>query len=176
MINTARHVKSKIRNIPDFPKKGILFKDITTALKDPQTLALIVDWFADSLRDKKIDYVVGLEARGFFFAPLIAYKLGAGFVPVRKPGKLPAAVEKVSYDLEYGKDSLEIHTDAIERGARVAIIDDVLATGGTAAAAQKLVAKVGGKLIATAFLLELPSLGGRSKLDKKSEILSLIIY
>lgn len=169
-------IQDKIRSIPDFPKPGILFKDITTAIKDPQALALIIDWFYDRLKDKQIDYVVGLESRGFIFAPTLAYKLNAGFVPIRKPGKLPAQTAKVSYDLEYGSDSLEIHQDAIEKGKKVVVVDDLLATGGTAAAACELVAQLGGTVEAIAFLLELSSLGGREKLPHKPEIFSLISY
>jgi adenine phosphoribosyltransferase len=174
MSSIAKLVESKIRKVPDFPKAGVMFKDITPALKDAETLAMIVDWFVDNLKDKNIDYVAGLEARGFLFAPLVAYKLGVGFIPIRKPGKLPAEVEKVSYALEYGEDSLEIHKDAVEPGKRVAIIDDVLATGGTAAAAEELIIKIGGHVAASAFLIELCKLNGRRKLTKHTEILSLI--
>lgn len=169
-------IKNKIRNIPDFPKSGIQFKDITTAIKDPDTLNLIIDWFCDRLKDKKIDYVVGLESRGFIFAPTVAYKLGAGFIPIRKPGKLPAKVESTNYDLEYGSDSVEIHADAIEPGKRVAIIDDLLATGGTASAACNLVQKVGGQIEIIAFLLELTDLNGRTKLPQNIPTHSLVQY
>ncbi len=140
-------VKKEIRDVPNFPKKGILFKDITTAIKNPETLVFIIDWFVEKLKDKKIDYVIGLESRGFIFAPTIAYKIGAGFIPIRKPGKLPAEVETMSYDLEYGSDMIEIHQDALEKGSRVAIVDDLLATGGTAEAAYKLIDKLGAKTV-----------------------------
>ena len=169
-------VKKEIRDVPNFPKKGILFKDITTAIKKPQTLALIIDWFVEQLKDKKIDYVVGLESRGFIFAPTIAYKIGAGFVPIRKPGKLPAKVEKMDYDLEYGSDTIEIHQDALEEGSNVAIIDDLLATGGTAGAAYKLIQKLGAKTVTMAFMIELLDLKGKDKLPTDVEILSLIKY
>ena len=172
-IEIAERVNNKIRIIPDFPKKGISFKDITTAIKDAETLALIMDWFVDELKDKKIDYVVGLESRGFIFAPTIAYKLGAGFIPIRKPGKLPYKVEKASYELEYGSDTIEIHKDAIEKGKNVVIIDDLLATGGTAAAAIELVNKLGGNISAVAFLMEIAFLDGRKKLPD-IETISLI--
>ena len=176
MKNTAELVQSKIRDIQDFPKAGILFKDITTAMKDADTLSLITDWFYEQLEGRGIDYVIGIEARGFFFAPLAAYKLGAGFIPVRKPGKLPAAVESESYALEYGTDSLEIHKDAIEPGKRVAIIDDVLATGGTAAAVEKLVQRMGAEVALNLFLIELAFLDGRGKLSNNAETISLIKY
>lgn len=169
-------VKSKIRDVPNFPKESILFKDITTAIKDKETFSLIIDWFVEKLKDKNIDYVVGLESRGFIFAPTIAYKIGAGFVPIRKPGKLPSDVEVAEYDLEYGSDIIEIHKDAIEKGKRVAIVDDLLATGGTAAAAYELVNKLGGKVVSIAFMLELAELNGRDKLPEDVEILSLVTY
>lgn len=169
-------IKNKIRDIPNFPKEGILFKDITTAIKDAKTFALIIDFFIEKLKNKNIDYVVGLESRGFIFAPTIAYKLGAGFVPIRKPGKLPAETEKAYYELEYGSDMVEIHKDAIEKGKRVAIIDDLLATGGTASASCELINKIGGDIVAIAFLVELASLNGRSKLPKDIDIISLAVY
>lgn len=169
-------VMSKIRDVQNFPQQGILFKDITTAIKDAKTFALIIDWFVEKLKDKNIDYVVGLESRGFIFAPTIAYRLGAGFVPIRKPGKLPSEVEKVSYDLEYGSDVIEIHKDAIEQGKRVAIIDDLLATGGTAAAACKLIEKLGGEIVSINFMLELSDLNGRKNLPDSVEVLSLVSY
>lgn len=168
------YVYSKIRNIPNFPKPGILFRDITTALKDPKALGLIIDWFYQELKNQQIDCIVGLESRGFIFAPTIAYKLGIGFVPIRKPGKLPAAVEKACYQLEYGKDSLEIHQDALLPGQRVAVIDDLLATGGTACAAAELITKIGGTVVAMAFLMELSQLGGRKKLPQTSEVKTFI--
>ncbi|MDR1693657.1 MAG: adenine phosphoribosyltransferase [Lactobacillaceae bacterium] len=174
--DVADIVGKRIRSIPDFPKKGILFKDITTAIKDSDTFNLIIDWFVEKLKDKNVDYVVGLESRGFIFAPTVAYKLNAGFIPIRKPGKLPHDVERESYELEYGSDVIEIHKDAIEKGKRVAIIDDLLATGGTAAAAYSLIKKLGGNVVSVDFLLELTELKGRDKLPKDVEILALVLY
>ncbi|OYT73355.1 MAG: adenine phosphoribosyltransferase [Chloracidobacterium sp. CP2_5A] len=164
-----------IREIPDFPKPGILFYDITTLLKDSRGLKLAVNRMSEALAARPADVVIGVEARGFIFAPPLAYQLGAGFVPVRKPKKLPGEVERVSYDLEYGSDTLEIHRDAIQPGQRVIIADDLLATGGTAAAAAALVEKLGGEVVALAFLIELTFLGGRKKLDKYS-VTSLLAY
>ncbi|MFV0626031.1 MAG: adenine phosphoribosyltransferase [Alphaproteobacteria bacterium] len=169
-------VKKEIRDVKDFPKEGILFKDITTALKKPEILALTIDWFVEKLKDKDIDYVIGLESRGFIFAPTIAYKIGAGFIPIRKPGKLPAEVEKVSYDLEYGTDTIEIHKDAIEKGKKVALVDDLLATGGTAEAAYKLVQKLGAETLSFAFMIELVGLKGKDKLPQDVDIFSMLKY
>jgi len=167
--------KQLIRNVPDFPKKGILFYDITTLLKNAGAFREIVDLLTTKYIDQKIDVVVGVESRGFILAPILAYRIGAGFVPVRKPGKLPAASVKVTYDLEYGKDSLEIHRDAIERGQRVLIVDDLLATGGTAAAVARLVQQLGGQVVAFAFLVELEFLAGRKKLGNH-DVFSLLQY
>ncbi len=164
-----------IREIPDFPKPGILFYDITTLLKDSQGLRLAVNRMSESLSGRPVDIVIGIEARGFIFAPPLAYQLGAGFVPVRKPRKLPGAVERVSYALEYGSDTLEIHRDAIQPGQRVLIADDLLATGGTAAAAAALVEKLGGEVIGLTFLVELTFLGGREKLARYP-VTSLLTY
>lgn len=169
-------VKSMIRDVHDFPKPGIIFKDITTALKEPQTFKRIIDFFTEEYQDKKIDYVAGIESRGFMFGAPLAYNIGAGFIVIRKPGKLPALVEKVTYDLEYGSDTLEIHADAIEPGKRVLIIDDLLATGGTAAAACQLVEKVGGEIISIAFVIELDFLNGREKLAKGKNVVSMVNY
>ncbi|MBN2135587.1 MAG: adenine phosphoribosyltransferase [Acidobacteria bacterium] len=158
-------LRNSIRDIPDFPKAGILFKDITTLLIDPVMFKKAVDALYDKYKDMKIDKVLGIEARGFIFAPMLAYKLNAGFVPVRKPGKLPAATKSISYDLEYGTDSLEIHEDAIKKGDNIIIIDDLLATGGTAEAVVKLVKELGGNVLGTGFVIELEFLNGRSKLE-----------
>lgn len=158
-------ILSLIRQIPDYPKPGILFYDITTALENPLGLKVIMDRFIDHYRDQEIDKVIGTEARGFIFAPTIAYVLGAGFVPVRKPKKLPSITIGVNYALEYGTDRLEIHADAIKPGERVLIIDDLLATGGTAHATTKLVSQLGGTTVGLGFLLELEGLGGREKLS-----------
>lgn len=164
-----------IREIPDFPKPGILFYDITTLLKDSHGLKLAVNHMSEALANQPVDVVVGVEARGFIFAPPLAYRLGAGFVPVRKPKKLPGEVERVSYDLEYGSDTLEIHRDAIQPGQRVVIADDLLATGGTAAATAALVEKLGGEVVGLSFLVELTFLGGREKLARYA-VTSLLAY
>lgn len=169
-------VRSKVRDIPDFPKPGIIFKDITTVIKDAEAFKHVVDFFTEKLKDKKIDYIVGIESRGFIFAGPIAYNLNIGFIIVRKPGKLPADTVQVTYDLEYGTDTIEIHKDAIEKGKRVVIIDDLLATGGTAAAACKLVEKVGGEIVANCFMIDLTFLNGKDKLPKDVEVISMIDY
>lgn len=158
-------LKALIREVPDFPKPGILFYDITTLLKDPVGLKAVIDWLKERYAGAGVDVVLGIEARGFIFAPALAYALGVGFVPVRKPKKLPAATQRVEYALEYGTDALEIHADAIRPGQNVLVVDDVLATGGTAAAVARLVETVGGKVAGLAFVLELDFLHGRAKLD-----------
>ncbi len=157
-------LRGLIRDVPDFPKPGILFKDITPLLADPRGLATAVALIAERFDDARIDTVVGIESRGFLFAAPLAVRLGAGFVPARKPGKLPSRADRVAYALEYGSDALELHSDAIHRGARVLIVDDVIATGGTAWAAAELVRRQGGVLCGAAFLLELGFLGGRARL------------
>ena len=169
------NLKTLIREVPDFPKAGINFYDITTLLKDPQGLAIVFDQIRDRYVGKGINKVLGIEARGFIFAPAIAYGLGAGFVPVRKPKKLPAPCESVEYALEYGTDRLEMHRDAINPGDKVLIVDDVLATGGTAAAAVELVEKLGGEVAELAFVIELDFLKGRAKLPRR-DVFSLIQY
>jgi adenine phosphoribosyltransferase len=168
-------LKAKIRDVPDFPKPGIVFKDITTLLKDPAGLRGSADLMAELAKGRKASKVVAIESRGFILGSLLADRLGLGFVPVRKPGKLPAATRKASYSLEYGTDTLEIHEDAVERGERVLIVDDVIATGGTAKAVAELVEGLGGVVDAYVFLIELGFLNGRSKLGGY-EILSLIRY
>jgi adenine phosphoribosyltransferase len=168
-------LKKLIREVPDFPKKGILFYDITTLLKDKSGLARLIDAFSENYAGKKIDLVLGMEARGFIFAPALAYRLKAGFVPVRKPGKLPAETVKVSYDLEYGSNVLEVHRDAIEKGQRVLIVDDLLATGGTAAATAELASGLGAEIVGLGFVVELEFLKGREKL-KKYDVFSLLRY
>lgn len=155
---------SIVRDIPDFPKPGIHFKDITTLLKDPIAFRYTIDRFVEYAKAQQPDVIVAVESRGFIFAAPIAERLGAGFVPVRKPGKLPAVTTKIEYELEYGTGVLEIHTDAIEKGQRVLIVDDVLATGGTIEATRKLVEQFGGVVVGFAFLMELTFLGGRNKL------------
>lgn len=161
---TEQQLKTLIRDIPDFPKPGILFRDITPLLADPSGLALAVELMANPFRGKNIDLVVGAESRGFIFGTAVACCLSAGFVVVRKPGKLPHKRISMSYDLEYGKDTLEMHADAIVKGQRVLIVDDVLATGGTLAAAAELVARCGGRLAGHVVIAELPELGGRMRL------------
>ena len=158
------NLRQVIRDIPDFPKKGVVFKDITTLLRDPDAFASSIDLLSSALDNRSYDALVGIESRGFIFAASLAYKLGKGLIPVRKPGKLPADTVQVSYQLEYGTDTLEMHSDAIEAGQRVVIVDDVLATGGTARAVAELVEKVGGTVEALSFLVELDFLKGREKL------------
>jgi adenine phosphoribosyltransferase len=168
-------LKQHIRHVPDFPKPGILFYDITTLLRNAEGLRTTIDTLANPYNSNGIDVVVGIESRGFILGAAVAERLGAGFIPVRKPGKLPARAVKETYDLEYGKDALEIHADAIERGQRVLIVDDVLATGGTASAAAQLVKRVGGELRGLAFLIELLALNGKSKLPGEN-VYSVLQY
>src|SRR5215472_10030446 len=158
-------LKKLIREVPDFPKKGILFYDITTLLKDKLGFATLIDALSEHYLAKEIDLVLGMEARGFIFGPALAYRLNAGFVPVRKPGKLPAATAKVEYDLEYGSNTLEVHEDAIEKGQRVLIVDDLLATGGTAEATAKLARSLGAEIAGMGFVVELDFLKGCEKLS-----------
>src|SRR5262244_813814 len=158
------HLKSLVREVPDFPKKGILFYDITTLLKDKIGFATLIDSLSEHYINRDIDLILGIEARGFIFGPALAYRLNAGFVPVRKPKKLPAKVLQWKYELEYGSDTLEIHEDAIQRGQRVLICDDLLATGGTAKAAIDMVKALGGEICGLAFVVELDGLKGREKL------------
>ena len=169
------NLKKMIREVPDFPKPGINFYDITTLLKEPEGLRLTVDALSSQFRDEKADVVLGIEARGFIFAPALAYHLNAGFVPVRKPKKLPAETARVSYALEYGEDTLEIHRDAVTTGQRVIIADDLLATGGTARAAVDLVESLGGVVAGLVFVVELEFLPGRAKLAGY-DVRSLIKY
>jgi adenine phosphoribosyltransferase len=168
-------LKKIIRDIPDFPKKGIVFKDVTTLLRDPVSFQRTVDLLGHRYIDRSIDLVVGVEARGFIVGAALAYKLGAGIILVRKPGKLPYKTHKASYELEYGTDTLEIHQDAITKGQRVLIADDLLATGGTVSAVIKLIEKLGGEIEECAFLIELDSLKGREKL-KPHNVFSLINF
>ena len=174
--DVVANVKSKIRSVNDFPKKGIIFRDITTALKEPEILKEMIDYLCDQFKDVKIDYIAGIESRGFIFGMPMAYKLNAGFVPIRKPNKLPAETLSQEYSLEYGTDKIEIHTDAIKEGDNVLIVDDLLATGGTAEAACKLINKTGGNLVGIAFLIELEDLKGRDKFDKDLKIVSMLKY
>jgi adenine phosphoribosyltransferase len=157
-------LKSRIRHVPDFPKPGILFYDVTTLLRDPEGFRLAIDAMSLPHRDRGVNLVVGIESRGFILGAAVADRIGAGFVPVRKLGKLPSACVRASYDLEYGSDSLEMHQDAVERGQRVLIVDDLLATGGTARATVDLVKQLGGVVEGVALLIELVELNGRAKL------------
>jgi len=168
-------LKQLIREVPDFPKKGILFYDITTLLKDKLGFATLIDALAEHYLNEDIDLVLGMEARGFIFGPALAYRLNAGFVPVRKPGKLPAATASLSYDLEYGSNTLEIHKDAIQSGQRVIIVDDLLATGGTAGATVQLAKSLGADVCGVGFVVELDFLNGREKL-KGCDVFSLLHY
>jgi adenine phosphoribosyltransferase len=168
-------LKPLVRGVPDFPKPGILFYDITTLLKDKTGFARLIDAFAEYYIGKEVDLVLGIEARGFIFGPALAYRLNAGFVPVRKPKKLPAKVERIQYDLEYGSDTLEIHADAITPGQRVIIVDDLLATGGTMLATTQLVKKLGGEIAGLAVAIELDFLKGRDKFPEY-DVFSLMHY
>jgi adenine phosphoribosyltransferase len=171
----SEELKKLIREVPDFPKQGILFYDITTLLKDKAGYATLIDVLAERYIGKDVDLILGMEARGFIFGPALAYRLNAGFVPVRKPGKLPAATTRVEYDLEYGSNVLEVHQDAIRKGQRVLIVDDLLATGGTAEATAKLATKLGGEITGLAFVVELDFLKGRDKL-KPYDVFSVLHY
>jgi adenine phosphoribosyltransferase len=168
-------LKKLIREVPDFPKPGILFYDVTTLLKDKLGFAMLIDALTERFLSKDIDLVLGIEARGFIFGPALAYRLNAGFIPVRKPKKLPSETVKVTYDLEYGQDTLEMHKDAIKPGQRIVIVDDLLATGGTAQATAKLAKSLGADICGLAFVVELDFLNGRDKL-KEYDVVSLLHY
>ena len=170
------NLKDYIRNIPDFPKPGIIFRDITTALKKPEVFRQIIDEIYFNFKDENIDYIAAIESRGYLFGAPLAYKLGAGLVIIRKPGKLPSKVERIEYELEYGTDSLEIHQDAVEPGKRVLVVDDLLATGGTICAACKIIEKIGGIVAGTAFLIELDNLKGKTHLPKSAKNIALAHY
>jgi adenine phosphoribosyltransferase len=175
IIKSTDDLRALIREVPDFPKPGILFYDITTLLKDPQAFRSVIDHMADQVSETQIDIVVGMESRGFIFSAPLAYQLNAGFVPVRKLGKLPAETIEVEYELEYGTATLEIHRDAIAQGQRVLIVDDLLATGGTVMGTIELVRRLGGEIAGLSFMVELTSLHGRDKLDE-FEIHTLLTY
>jgi adenine phosphoribosyltransferase len=174
-VRSSDDLRAKIREVPDFPKPGILFYDITTLLKDPEAFREVVDRMADQVGGKQIDIVVGMESRGFIFSAPLAYKIGAGFVPVRKLGKLPAETIEVEYQLEYGSATLEIHRDAIESGQRVLIVDDLLATGGTVHGTIELVRRLGGEIVGLSFMVELSFLKGRDSL-REFDINALLTY
>ena len=176
-MNELDYVRSTVRQVPDFPKPGILFLDITTATKDAKAMNLMIDFLYEKFKDEKIDYVAGIESRGFIFGAPLACKLDAGFVPIRKPNKLPANTIKESYSLEYGTDTIEMHADAVKPGDRVLVIDDLLATGGTAVAACNLVKKVGADVVAAAFIIELDPLKGREKIEANGvKVVSMLNY
>lgn len=173
--DSIQKLRAAVRDIPDFPKPGIIFKDITTILGDGQLFKCAIDTFLEANAGRHIDKIVGIDARGFIFGAAVAYQLGVGFVPVRKKGKLPFTTESTSYSLEYGEAVVEMHVDAIAKGEKVVLIDDLLATGGTAAAATRLIEKVGGDLIEAQFLIELEFLNGREKL-KPFPVRSFLTY
>jgi len=176
-LNNFDYVRSHVRQVPDFPKKGILFLDITTATKDAKAFKMSVDFLYDQFKDERVDYIAGIESRGFIYGAALAAALGIGFVPIRKPNKLPAEKISESYDLEYGSDTIEMHKDALKEGDRVVIVDDLLATGGTAAAACNLVRKANAEPVATAFIIELDPLKGREKIESKGvKVVSMLHY
>ncbi|MCR5175325.1 MAG: adenine phosphoribosyltransferase [Anaerovibrio sp.] len=171
------YVKEHVRVVPDFPKKGIQFVDITTTLKNAKAFGITLDFMKDALKDKNIDLIVGLESRGFIYGAALSAAMNIGFVPIRKPGKLPSDVVSVDYELEYGTDRIEMHKDAIKPGQNIMIVDDLLATGGTADAAAKLIKKVGGNITGAVFFVELSSLGGRKKLEADGiNVVSMLQY
>ena len=170
------YLKQKIRTIPDFPKPGILFRDITTLLADPKAFNSVINMFVKHYQKEQIDLVVGIESRGFISASALAFKLELGFIPIRKPNKLPGNVKGINYKLEYGEDRLEIQQNSIEKDSKIILIDDLLATGGTAGAAGKLIREAGGNLIGYGFLVELTELNGRNKLETNSVVESIIKY
>ncbi len=171
---TKEELKKIIRNIPDFPVKGIQFKDITPLLKDPYAFKYVVNEIIKHFKDKEIKYIAGIEARGFIFGSMLAYEMGIGFIPIRKKGKLPYKTVSITYSLEYGENSLEVHEDALEKGDKVLIVDDLLATGGTTKATYDLLMKIGGEIVGAAFIIELTDLKGREKLP--CEVYSILQY
>lgn len=177
LTQNYEYVRNTIRIIPDFPKAGIQFLDITTAVKDAKAMQLMTDFLYENFKDEKIDYIAGIESRGFIFGSVLAYKLGCGFITVRKPNKLPGKTIKEDYTLEYGTNTIEIHADAIKAGDRVVVIDDLLATGGTAIAACNLIKRVGAEVVSTAFIIELNPLKGREKIESNGyKVLSMLNY
>lgn len=176
MVDAVELVKEKIRTIKDFPIKGIMFKDITTAVKDKSALKAMIDFLTDKFKNQGIDYVAAVESRGFVFGSALAYNINAGCILIRKPGKLPAETIQEEYKLEYGTDKLEIHKDALEKGANVLVIDDLLATGGTIGAACRLLKKAGANVKAAAFIIELSDLNGRNNLPQNLEVVSMVQY
>lgn len=176
-INDLQYVREHVREVPDFPKPGILFLDVTTIVKDAKAFNLCIDYLYENFIDEKIDYVAGIESRGFIFGAALAARMNTGFIPIRKPNKLPAETIKETYSLEYGTDTIEMHADALKSGDRVLVIDDLLATGGTAAAACNLVKRVGAEVVASAFIIELDPLKGREKIENTGiKVLSMLNY
>ena len=172
-----KYVKEHVRIVPNFPKEGIMFLDITTAVKDAKAMQIMIDFLEEQLKEEKVDYIAGIESRGFIFGAALAYKMNVGFIPIRKPNKLPAKTVKESYSLEYGTDTIEMHADALKPGDRVVIIDDLLATGGTAVAASNLIKKVGAEVVASAFIIELNPLKGREKIESNGvKVISMLNY
>ena len=177
LLDSSKYVREHIRMVPDFPKKGIMFLDITTAVKDAQAMQIMTDYLYEQFKDKKVDYVAGIESRGFIFGAALAYKLNCGFITIRKPNKLPAKTIKEDYTLEYGTNTIEIHEDAINKGDKVVVIDDLLATGGTALAACRLIKRIGAEVVATAFIIELNKLKGREKIESEGfKVVSMLDY
>ena len=177
MTNINSYVKDHIRIVPDFPKQGIMFLDITTATKDAKSMQYMIDFLFDKFKNENIDYVAGIESRGFIFGAALAYKLNAGFIPIRKPNKLPADTIKETYSLEYGTDTIEMHADSLNEGDRVLVIDDLLATGGTACAACNLVKRTGAVPVAAAFIIELDPLKGRQKIEEAGvKVVTMLNY
>ena len=177
ITDKCEYVREHVRTVPDFPKPGIMFLDITTATKDAKSMEIMIDFLYEKFKDENIDYVAGIESRGFIFGAPLAYKLNAGFIPIRKPNKLPAETIKESYSLEYGTDTIEMHADALKKGDRVVVIDDLLATGGTALAACKLIKRVDAEVVAASFIIELNPLKGREKLEASDvKVVSMLNY
>lgn len=175
--DSKKYVREHVRIVPDFPKAGIQFLDITTAVKDKKAMEMMIDWLYDEFKNEQLDYVAGIESRGFIFGAALAYRLKCGFVPIRKPNKLPAKTIKESYSLEYGTDTIEMHEDAVKSGDKVLIIDDLLATGGTAVAACNLIKKAGAEPVAAAFIIELNPLKGRGKIESTGvKVVSMLNY
>jgi len=176
-IQNYEYVREHVRIVPDFPKKGIMFLDITTAVKDSKSLQMMTEFLYEQFKNEKVDYVAGIESRGFIFGSILAYKLGCGFITIRKPNKLPAKTIREDYTLEYGTNSIEIHEDAISKGDRVVVIDDLLATGGTAIAACNLIKRIGAEVVSTAFIIELDPLMGREKIESNGyKVVSMLNY
>ena len=176
-LENYEYVKEHVRIVPNFPKEGIMFLDITTAIKDAKAMQMMIDFLYEKFKNEGVDYVAGIESRGFIFGAALAYKLGCGFITIRKPNKLPAKTIREDYTLEYGTNTIEIHEDALKAGDRVVVIDDLLATGGTAIAACNLVKRVGAEVVSTAFIIELDPLKGRQKIEEKGfKVVSMLNY